>query len=372
MTNGGSFRGSIDGQNYYCTHTITDSYGRKDSCYFGFKVFYCACTEPSSSATRRKRECTHNMLYGSECTFECIDGYRIPIGAPVKATCEKGESNLMNWTTLPECEQKSCPAPFAPANGYVSCRSQTYEFDTECYVSCNKGYRLEGSSVIICQSDEKWSNTTKAARCIDDEPPVITCTNHVVYAVRGTSYAPLDWTDPLVTDNVDHSLKAVKLSGFNKGDVVKEGIYIIQYRVTDTAGNYHPLLSECRVTVEVKLVSCPPLLPPTNGAMTYDSINSRPLYVMLCQSGFDIPVVGRSFTGRLSCQDSGKWYPLDKFPDCKRPTWGDMVLLAELIYKGNCADEKIKADIKEAVLKYLSTIADDIERSICPGRNCKF
>ncbi|KAH3796045.1 hypothetical protein DPMN_149609 [Dreissena polymorpha] len=349
----------------------------------------------------------------------------------------------MNWTTLPNCERKRCPAPFAPVNGYVSCRSSSYEFDTECYVSCNKGYRLEGSPVIICQSDEKWSNTTKAVRCIDDDPPVITCTQHVVYAVRGTTNASLDWTDPLVTDNVDHNLNAVKLSDINKGDLVREGIYIIQYRVTDYAGNYHPQLSECRVTVEVKLVkcssgptdslsdarfiryncsnsiyfngvecalscdlnielngtntmscerngtsgvgvwtwngtvephcnvvSCPPLLPPTNGAMTYDSINARPLYVMLCQSGFDSPVVGLSFTGRLSCQDSGKWYPLDKFPDCIRPMWGDMVLSAELIYEGNCADETTKNAIKEAVLKYLSGIKDDIERSICPGRNC--
>ncbi|XP_052224030.1 signal peptide, CUB and EGF-like domain-containing protein 1 [Dreissena polymorpha] len=126
-----------------------------------------------------------------------------------------------------------------------------------------------------------------------------------------------------------------------------------------------PLEPHCNV------VSCPPLLPPSNGAMTYDSINSRPLYVMLCQSGFDIPVVGLSFTGRLSCQDSGKWYPLDKFPDCIRPMWGDMVLLAELIYEGNCANETTKAAIKEAVLKYLSRIEDDIERSICPGRNCR-
>ncbi|KAH3782513.1 hypothetical protein DPMN_160430 [Dreissena polymorpha] len=51
--------------------------------------------------------------------------------------------------------------------------------------------------------------------------------------------------------------------------------------------------------------------------------------------------------------------------------WGDMVLLTELIYQGNCADEKTKNAIKEAVLKYLSRIKDDIDRSICPGRNCR-
>ena len=37
---------------------------------------------------------------------------------------------------------------------------------------------------------------------------------------------------------------------------------------------------------------------------------------MLCRSGYDIPSVGSNFVGRLSCQDSGTWYPLDAFPDC--------------------------------------------------------
>jgi hypothetical protein len=64
------------------------------------------------------------------------------------------------------------------------------------------------------------------------------------------------------------------------------------------------------------VVECPAIDPPSHGSLTTDSVNARPLHIMSCQSGYDIPSMGTQFQGRLSCQDSGNWYPLHAFPDC--------------------------------------------------------
>lgn len=53
------------------------------------------------------------------------------------------------------------------------------------------------------------------------------------------------------------------------------------------------------------------------------------------------------------------------------PLFADLQLPAELIYVGNCQDGATKEEIKKQILKYLNGIQDDIDRSICPGKNCR-
>ncbi|KAH3709052.1 hypothetical protein DPMN_068512 [Dreissena polymorpha] len=439
---GDSFLGSFSGTNYFMTYTVKDKHGQNASCSFKFTIFYLACEEPSPSTTRIKQRCTHGLLYGSECTFGCIEGYSITDGFKNSSMCEKESGTTVKWSTLPECEKIRCTPPVAPSNGKVSCRSPQYAYDTECIFSCNDGYRLSGPSTVYCQSDRSWSIAD--VNCTDDDPPIITCSSHVIYADRGSLTANVFWSEPLVTDNVDNDLKANKLSNISQGDLLQEGTHFIPYRAIDSEGNSHPMLSECNITVQVQVikcasgpteslnntrflryncsdsvyyigvqcylfcdlnlevkgthtlscerngtfglgvwewdgdvephcnvVKCPPLAPPANGAMTYDSVNARPLHVMLCQSGYDSPVVGSSFTGRLSCQDSGTWYPLDAFPNCIKSSWANMAVLVDLIYEGNCNSSGIIDVIKLKVLRYLSQIQDDIYKSICPGKDCK-
>ncbi|XP_053380921.1 sushi, von Willebrand factor type A, EGF and pentraxin domain-containing protein 1-like isoform X1 [Mercenaria mercenaria] len=121
-----------------------------------------------------------------------------------------------------------------------------------------------------------------------------------------------------------------------------------------------------------EVVECPALDPPGNGAFTTDSVNARPLHVMFCQNGYDISSVGSEFHGRLSCQDSGEWYPLDAFPDCIVSILPWLNLPAELYYEGNCNDEATKNEIKQKVLEYLAGVQADVDKSICPDVNtCK-
>ncbi|WAR32012.1 SVEP1-like protein [Mya arenaria] len=90
---------------------------------------------------------------------------------------------------------------------------------------------------------------------------------------------------------------------------------------------------------------------------------------MSCKKGLEVPIV-EVFTGRLSCQDSGQWFPLEEFPDCVEPSFFTMALPAELYYEGDCNDDATKEMIKNAVLGYLASIQEDIESSICPGESC--
>ncbi|XP_060604933.1 sushi, von Willebrand factor type A, EGF and pentraxin domain-containing protein 1-like [Ruditapes philippinarum] len=121
-----------------------------------------------------------------------------------------------------------------------------------------------------------------------------------------------------------------------------------------------------------EVVECPAVEPPTHGSLTTDSINARPLHIMSCQKGYDIPSVGTQFTGRLSCQDSGNWYPLDAFPDCIVSILPWLNLPMELYYDGDCNDNDTKTQIKEQVLVYLSGVEADVDNFICPDNNtCK-
>ena len=48
-----------------------------------------------------------------------------------------------------------CPRLTAPANGRVSAPLRTV--NSEATYSCNEGYRLDGASTRICQSNSEWS-----------------------------------------------------------------------------------------------------------------------------------------------------------------------------------------------------------------------
>lgn len=80
---------------------------------------------------------------------------------------------------------------------------------------------------------------------------------------------------------------------------------------------YHDLKAICIMTFYTKIteVECPPLDPPMNGALAYETVNRRPAVILSCNEHFDIPSID-GFNGQLFCYDSGSWYPLDQTPDC--------------------------------------------------------
>jgi len=56
----------------------------------------------------------------------------------------------------------SCPLLTIPDNGGIYCYEiQGFHsvFGDNCFFTCNKGYELNGTSVVNCQSDGTWNDT---------------------------------------------------------------------------------------------------------------------------------------------------------------------------------------------------------------------
>ncbi|XP_060604924.1 sushi, von Willebrand factor type A, EGF and pentraxin domain-containing protein 1-like [Ruditapes philippinarum] len=422
---GDPFPGSPnEGQSHTIIYTAKDEHELTAMCSFSFHVKYLACNEPPIPMNGRKVSCPDGYIYGGECTFECFDGYEL-VGSG-KTTCQQNEI----WDNSPICKKVTCSPPFTTTNGIVTCDDTIYEFEDDCLFSCDDGFRLNGPSKMTCRANKTWSVDSNNVKCVDDEPPIISCqTTQLFYADRGTFNTSVTWIVPTATDNVDRNVSVLQTSGPELGDILSEGFHSVMYKVTDSAGNSFAALSECTIVLDVKvikcftgptdslsnsrfmmyncsdtlfyngvscilycdlnlplmaltyqkgqkdgqlMVDCPPIDPPSHGSLTTDSINARPLHIMSCQKGYDIPSVGTQFQGRLSCQDSGNWFPLDDFPDCIVSTSPWLNLPMELYYDGDCNDNDTKTQIKEQVLVYLAGVKADIDNSICPDNNtCK-
>ncbi|XP_019640486.1 PREDICTED: CUB and sushi domain-containing protein 1-like [Branchiostoma belcheri] len=62
------------------------------------------------------------------------------------------------WSApVPICQPVHCPAPTAPANGGLSSEGPYYYQDVVTF-TCNRGYELTGASSVSCQANETWSD----------------------------------------------------------------------------------------------------------------------------------------------------------------------------------------------------------------------
>jgi hypothetical protein len=87
----------------------------------------------------------------------------------------------------------------------------------------------------------------------DDDPPVISClTPQVFYADRGTFSTSVTWIGPTATDNVDANPSILQTSGPAQESILSEGFHSVTFKVTDSAGNSFPALSECTTVLEIK------------------------------------------------------------------------------------------------------------------------
>ncbi|XP_071494894.1 sushi, von Willebrand factor type A, EGF and pentraxin domain-containing protein 1-like [Diadema antillarum] len=83
--------------------------------------------------------------FGSTCTFQCKQGYRI-VGADTSSRClETGD-----WSaTPPTCEKITCSDLPKPENGESDCDTNDNSIGTLCTLRCDDGYQLEASGVDI-------------------------------------------------------------------------------------------------------------------------------------------------------------------------------------------------------------------------------
>lgn len=94
--------------------------------------------------------------YGTIVKFECAPGYE-RTGLPVLICMSNG-----TWSgDVPKCSRKRCHTFPEIPNGFVVDAARKYLFGDEARVQCFKGYKLTGSNIIKCGTDQEFEKPPK-------------------------------------------------------------------------------------------------------------------------------------------------------------------------------------------------------------------
>ncbi|XP_045205733.2 CUB and sushi domain-containing protein 3-like [Mercenaria mercenaria] len=98
--------------------------------------------------------------YNAYALYVCYEGYHIR-GTHTRKCTPEGL-----WSKeKPICEQTDCGNPPSPVNGEVTFNGTVYE--SEAKYMCYTGYELVGEESIVCEEDEKWSETGQSCMLTD-------------------------------------------------------------------------------------------------------------------------------------------------------------------------------------------------------------
>ncbi|XP_052685256.1 CUB and sushi domain-containing protein 1-like [Crassostrea angulata] len=101
------------------------------------------------------------VVFGSFVTFTCFPGFTLLGSANI--TCQSTQ-----WTSRPQCVSPNCPAPPTISNGQLSSSSNQYAAIVN--YTCNSGYQLIGAPILFCQPTGQW--TASAPECIKVTCPI--------------------------------------------------------------------------------------------------------------------------------------------------------------------------------------------------------
>ncbi|KAI5609086.1 sushi, von Willebrand factor type A, EGF and pentraxin domain-containing protein 1 isoform X5, partial [Silurus asotus] len=135
------------------------------------------CLEPPTINNGQFIPLKDSYKYGETVTYNCVEGFKL-YGSPTISCSDNG----MFETSLSACREIFCDPPLIK-NAVIdeTSRSPAYRYQTSIKISCNKGYRLEGSEYMTCENDG-W--TPALPRCVEvicDVPRI----NNAVIVGRG-------------------------------------------------------------------------------------------------------------------------------------------------------------------------------------------
>ncbi|XP_067886734.1 sushi, von Willebrand factor type A, EGF and pentraxin domain-containing protein 1 isoform X1 [Heterodontus francisci] len=128
------------------------------------QVVQCPKLQPPQNGYFIQNSC--NNHYNSACGIRCKLGFDL-VGSSIRLC----QSNSL-WSGLdPNCRVRSCPSLRKPEHGSINCSTDDTSYKTICYVTCNKGYMLEGRSKLTCLVNMLWDR--KEPRCVEIRCPAI-------------------------------------------------------------------------------------------------------------------------------------------------------------------------------------------------------
>ncbi|PFX17351.1 Low-density lipoprotein receptor-related protein 6 [Stylophora pistillata] len=356
---------------YIITYSAVDQAGNKATCSFTIKVIVINCTllvaDPGSPL--RMSSCGNH--YGARCEFSCASGFRLNGSSDVICVTPNDRPPAVWDNPIPTCQSITCPSLPIPTNGGKrGCEDTVSElYDTLCSFYCNDGYSLVGSSVRRCLENGTWSGETSLCliircsplvpptdisispsscssisnygqicrltcsrpgyspngtlsrtcgsdgqwtglndtRCTDTTPPSFnnTCPkNMMVYTPECSSIALVGWNEPIADDNSGHIIAT--FPSIRPSAQLSIGLYHMMYSASDAQGNR----ANCTFVVQVGIVKCQAIKPPSHGAVSPNQCRSAsgvPYETHCFLSCGNTPGYQLEGESTVSCLESGSW-----------------------------------------------------------------
>ncbi|XP_077984887.1 uncharacterized protein LOC144439473 [Glandiceps talaboti] len=234
--------------------------------------------------------CSGNEVeYTTVCQFFCDNGFTTNTGQTyTERQCQADQS----WSGEEFiCDvQVTCPG-FQPivdgAIEPVECMLESpLPYGTECYLSCNSGYRQTGPYSKQCTADGDWSDS-RDTTCKDVEAPRFDplCPHYITQVSdRGTTTTQVVFDEPNATDN-SGSASIVRQTGHKgPGEVFQSGTTTTIYTAQDSDGNF----AQCSIFVTVEVYQCSTLQTPTSGQIQCDGHVVGNSCVFGCNDGYTL------------------------------------------------------------------------------------
>lgn len=427
--NGGNFQGSVKGLNSSVTYVATDNDGLKGYCPFNVFVKVRAC-EPLARLENGHAKCDSGNIYGSTCIFICDVGYELT--GDSSSTCQQDKSwtgtascsrvqcpapeDIPNG--IVDCQDHSyqstcsftCHTGFALEGPVVSqCQAdRTWSVTEMPHCIDAEPPTIECLTPQIFYADRGtlttsvWWEGPTATDTVDQAPTISQIEGPSMGDVllEGSWYVKYIATD--ATGNTSPGciieLRVEAITCSHPSDALDDQKMI--FNCSDSLNffgvscelscDYNlPLEGVDKITCEqtnedgvptgvwrwgsggkpnCTEIDCPELNPPLNGALVRESVNQRPVMIVMCNENYDISPIN-NFDGKIYCYDSGLWRPVNKTPDCIYPrNPRNLALGGEIYYySGQCSDEATQQQIKQNFLTILTNEVDPLFNSICPG-----
>ncbi|XP_004677499.1 PREDICTED: sushi, von Willebrand factor type A, EGF and pentraxin domain-containing protein 1 [Condylura cristata] len=122
------------------------------------EVVHCPALKPPENGYFIQNTC--NNHFNAACGVRCHPGFDL-VGSSSHLCLPNGL-----WSgSESSCRVKTCPRLRQPRHGRLSCSTGEMSYKTTCLVTCDEGYRLEGSAKLTCQGNGQWDGLE--ARCVE-------------------------------------------------------------------------------------------------------------------------------------------------------------------------------------------------------------